>query len=34
MMNRVLIDAIYHGAIFMFFMIAVIGLCMESVWRR
>ena len=34
MMNLVLIDAVYHGAIFMFLMIAVIGLCMERVWRR
>ena len=34
MMNQVLIDALYHSAIFLFFMIAVIGLCMESVLRR
>ena len=34
MMNLVLIDAFYHGAIFILFMMAVIGLCMESVLRR
>jgi len=34
MMNQVLIDALYHGAIFLYFMIVVIGLSMESVSRR
>jgi hypothetical protein len=34
MMNRALIDAMYHGAIFIFYMIAVIGISVERVLRR
>ena len=33
-MNLTLIEAFYHGAIFMFVMIAIMGLCIESVLRR
>jgi hypothetical protein len=34
MMNLALIDAMYHGAIFIFCMIAVIGISIEMVLRR
>ena len=34
MMNITLITAMYYGAIFIFFMIAVIGISVERVLRR
>ena len=34
MMDLALIDAMYHGAIFIFRMIAVIGISIEMVLRR
>jgi hypothetical protein len=34
MMNLVLLDAMYHGAIFLFIVIGILGLSIEWVLRR
>jgi hypothetical protein len=34
MMNVALIDAMYYGAILIFCMIGILGMCMEMVLRR
>ena len=34
MMTVALIDAMYYGGILIFWMIGIVGMCMESVLRR
>jgi len=34
MMHVALIDAMYYGAVFIFCLVGVVGLCMETALRR
>jgi hypothetical protein len=34
MMHVALIDAMYYGAVFIFCLVGVVGLCMEAALRR